>query len=88
MTKLGKCVLVLTVREFCQRYRVGRTFAYEEMNAGRLEYFHYGRHRRIAVDAAERWLEKKQRAAKLLRELRAAENYVCPALPKPVIEQR
>lgn len=63
------CLLVLTVREFCAHYNVGRTYAFEEMSAGRLEYFYYGAHRRIAVDDAERWLAKKQKAAKFLREL-------------------
>jgi excisionase family DNA binding protein len=47
---------LLRISEFCRRYAIGRTKAYEEMNAKRLAFFWLGRHRRISIEAAEAWL--------------------------------
>jgi excisionase family DNA binding protein len=44
------------IREFCQRYSVGRTRAYQEIAAGRLRAVKVGRRTLIAHDAAEAWL--------------------------------
>lgn len=52
----------LTVRQFCQRYAVGRTYAFDEMASGALIFYYAGRHRRISVDAAETWFRAKQAA--------------------------
>ena len=44
------------IREFCLRYSVGRTHAYEEIAAGRLRAVKVGRRTLITHDAAEAWL--------------------------------
>lgn len=55
---------VLTIPEFCERYGLGRTMAYEQIAKGKLKSFLCGRKRLIAVDDAERWLlSLKQEAA-------------------------
>jgi hypothetical protein len=46
---------VLSIREFCERYGIGRTMAYAEMTAGRLCFCQAGRRRLIRVDDAEAW---------------------------------
>jgi len=51
----------LTVRDFCARYRASRSHAYSEMRKGALKFFYYGRHRRISLDAAERWFSDQQK---------------------------
>jgi hypothetical protein len=45
----------LTVEEFCHRYRVGRTVAYEEIGAGRLTARKRGSRTLIARGEARRW---------------------------------
>jgi excisionase family DNA binding protein len=42
--------------EFCRRYGVGRTSAYQEIAAGRLRAVKVGRRTLISHDAAEAWL--------------------------------
>ena len=44
------------IREFCVRYGIGRTNAYQEIAAGRLRAVKVGRRTLIAHDAAEAWL--------------------------------
>ena len=44
------------IREFCFRYGIGRTHAYQEIAAGRLRAVKVGRRTLIAHDAAEAWL--------------------------------
>jgi hypothetical protein len=44
------------VGEFCRRYGVGRTTAYAEMRAGRLQRRKVGKRGLIAADDAEDWL--------------------------------
>jgi hypothetical protein len=46
---------MLSVREFCHRYSIGRTTAYAEMAAGQLVYCQARRRRLIRVDDAEDW---------------------------------
>ena len=47
----------LTIAEFCARYGLGRTAAYEEINDGRLEARKRGNRTLIPRTAARRWLE-------------------------------
>jgi excisionase family DNA binding protein len=44
------------IREFCRRYGIGRTNAYQEIAAGRLRAVKVGRRTLITHDAAEAWL--------------------------------
>ena len=44
------------IREFCLRYGIGRTHAYQEIAAGRLRAVKVGRRTLITHDAAEAWL--------------------------------
>jgi excisionase family DNA binding protein len=44
------------VPEFCRRYGIGRTNAYQEIAAGRLRAVKVGRRTLITHDAAEAWL--------------------------------
>jgi hypothetical protein len=46
----------MSVQAFCERYDIGRTKAYEEINAGRLKARKAGRRTIIIVDDAEDWL--------------------------------
>jgi len=46
----------LSIAEFCRRYCVGRSKAYEEIKAGRLRATKIGRRTLIIVDDAEAWL--------------------------------
>jgi len=45
-----------SVREFCRRYSIGRTNAYQEIAAGRLRAVKVGRRTLIAHNDAETWL--------------------------------
>jgi hypothetical protein len=44
-----------TVAEFLQKFKVGRTVAYEEMASGRLRSYKLGKSRRISSRAADDW---------------------------------
>jgi excisionase family DNA binding protein len=44
------------IREFCRRYSVGRTRAYQEIATGRLRAVKVGRRTLITYDDAEAWL--------------------------------
>ena len=46
------------VKDFCKAYGVSRSFAYNEMKAGRLRYFNIGVMRLISFEAAEEWRQK------------------------------
>jgi hypothetical protein len=46
----------MSIRAFCETYGVGRTKAYEEINAGRLNARKAGKRTIIAADEAEEWL--------------------------------
>jgi hypothetical protein len=45
----------LSINQFCQRYSVGRTFAYEQIGAGKLPTKKAGARRLIPVEAAREW---------------------------------
>jgi excisionase family DNA binding protein len=45
----------LTPREFCNRYGIGLTKFYEELNAGRIVARKLGKATRISADDAEAW---------------------------------
>jgi excisionase family DNA binding protein len=46
----------LSIADFCNRYGVGRTKAYEEIKARRLRAIKVGQRTLIIVDDAEAWL--------------------------------
>jgi excisionase family DNA binding protein len=46
----------MSIDEFCRDYGVGRSTAYEELNAGRLRARKCGKRTIITTDAAEDWL--------------------------------
>lgn len=46
-----------TVREFCERYSVGRTKAYELLNANEVEARKVGSRTLVTRQSAERWFE-------------------------------
>jgi hypothetical protein len=46
---------MLSVKEFCLRYGIGKTMAYAEMAGGRLSFVKRGSRRLIPVDGAEAW---------------------------------
>jgi predicted DNA-binding transcriptional regulator AlpA len=56
---------VLSIREFCHCYGIGRTTAYSEMTAGRLVSCQAGRRRLIRVDDAEAWSMSTRRPPSL-----------------------
>ena len=45
-----------TIEEFCKAFRIGRTKAYEEINAGRLICVKVGSKSVVRADDAEKWL--------------------------------
>jgi excisionase family DNA binding protein len=47
---------VFSICEFCRRYGIGRTNAYQEIAAGRLRAVKAGRRTLITHEAAEAWL--------------------------------
>ena len=47
---------LITIREFCSRYAVGRTKAYELLNAREVEAKKIGSSTLIVRDSAEAWL--------------------------------
>jgi excisionase family DNA binding protein len=46
---------LLTVADFCHRYRIGKTSLYREVNAGRLKLRKFGTATRITRADAEAW---------------------------------
>jgi excisionase family DNA binding protein len=46
----------VSISEFCLRYGIGRTHAYQEITKGRLRAVKVGRRTLITHDAAEAWL--------------------------------
>jgi excisionase family DNA binding protein len=47
----------MSIAEFCERYGVGRTKAYEELKSGRLRGRKIGKRTIITEDDAEDWLQ-------------------------------
>ena len=48
----------MSIDGFCKGYGIGRTKAYEELNAGRLRARKAGRRTIITADDAENWLSR------------------------------
>ena len=48
---------VFSINEFCSRYGVGRTTAYEEIKAGRLQVVKAGKRTLVPADAAKFWIK-------------------------------
>ena len=48
----------MSLHDFCERYDIGRTKAYEEINSGRLKARKAGRRTIITADDAEEWLSR------------------------------
>ncbi len=46
---------LMTVAEFCDRYSIGKTSLYREVNAGRLKLRKFNTATRIAREDAEAW---------------------------------
>ncbi len=46
---------LMTVGDFCERYRIGKTSLYREAAAGRLKLRKFGSATRIAVEDAQAW---------------------------------
>jgi Helix-turn-helix domain len=44
-----------TLEEFCVKYRIGRTAAYQQINKGRLEARKFGKRTMIPREAARQW---------------------------------
>lgn len=56
----------LTIADFCSAYRLSKTTAYRQINAGRIPIVKVGRATRIRVSDAEAWaanLSQTQNAA-------------------------
>ncbi|MDI7864076.1 helix-turn-helix domain-containing protein [Rhizobiaceae bacterium n13] len=49
--------VALTIPEFCNLYNVGRSFTYEEINAGRLKIRKAGKKTLILRTDADAWLQ-------------------------------
>lgn len=47
---------LMTVADFCERYRVGKTSLYREAAAGRIKLRKFGTATRIAREDAEAWV--------------------------------
>jgi len=48
---------LITVADFCERYSIGKTSFYREVNAGRLKTRKFGTATRIARADAEAWAD-------------------------------
>jgi excisionase family DNA binding protein len=57
------------INEFCRRYGIGRTTAYDEIKAGRLRRRKVGKRSLITEDDAEAWLKDLPTITPLTREL-------------------
>lgn len=49
---------LMTVKEFCRRYALGKSTVYTEIKAGRLKIQKIGHSTRISVEAASDWLRR------------------------------
>jgi hypothetical protein len=54
----------MSLAEFCERYSIGRTKAYEELHAGRLRARKCGTRTIITEDEAEDWLQRLPKASR------------------------
>ena len=62
------------VKDFCKAYGVSRSFAYQEMQTGRLKYLKVGRIRLISYEAAEEWRHSYEAQSTVLGEADNAEH--------------
>jgi excisionase family DNA binding protein len=46
-----------SIAEFCERYGIGRTSAYQEIRKGRLRVVKVGKRSLVTEDSAEEWLQ-------------------------------
>jgi excisionase family DNA binding protein len=60
-TPILRAQRAFSIEQFCKRYGVGRTKAYEELKLGRLQARKIGRHTIIPEDDAEAWLRRLPR---------------------------
>jgi hypothetical protein len=58
----------MSVQVFCDRYDIGRTSTYAEINSGRLKARKAGRRTIITVDDAEEWLSRLPALQEVLDE--------------------
>lgn len=56
----SETALVLTIRQFCDLFAIGRDSFYAEVNAGRLAVAKIGAKTLIAKTEAERWFAGRQ----------------------------
>jgi excisionase family DNA binding protein len=57
MEKKMNLTRTMSIKEFCNEYRVGTTRLYEEVKHGRIRLRKLGRKSLISRDEAERWLK-------------------------------
>ena len=50
--------IAYSVKGFCEAAGIGRTVAYQEMAAGRLQYVKCGRRTLIPADAGREWIKR------------------------------
>lgn len=55
-TNVGDQIGAFTIREFCEKFNVGRTFLYEQINSGRISARKAGTKTLIERREAQRWL--------------------------------
>ena len=55
-----------SINEFCASHNIGRTQAYQEINAGRLEIAKIGKRTIVPVPSARKWLAARMQEAKEL----------------------
>lgn len=53
---------LLTVRQFCDLYGIGRTTFYAEVKQGRIPILKIGKATRVAREDAEKWVENLREA--------------------------
>ncbi|GAA0477516.1 hypothetical protein GCM10009096_19260 [Parasphingorhabdus litoris] len=53
---------LLTVRQFCYLYGIGRTTFYAEVKQGRIPILKIGKATRVAREDAEKWVENLREA--------------------------
>ncbi len=54
----------LTVKEFCERVRIGKTFFYQEVKARRINVVKAGRKTLIPATEVQAWLERLETPAR------------------------
>ena len=57
--------LAFDIPNFCAAHNIGRSTAYEEIRAGRLQIMKVGKLTRISVEAAKKWRRQREEDATL-----------------------